>query len=74
MKTIEQHYIEYRKACYGTLILSFAQERETRQAFHAGVLVAISTMSEISELPEDEAVERLKKMAEEATAAAAPKP
>lgn len=52
----QQTWLDYRKACYGDAPLPESQERETRQAFFSGALVAFATVSEISALPEQVAV------------------
>lgn len=66
MKTFQEEWKNYRDKVYPKGIGAL-QNKELHQAFFAGVLVTLQNVQRVSQLPEDEAVEAVKKMAEEAT-------
>lgn len=67
MKTLAQEWTEYSIACYpeGASVM---QAMETRQAFFAGALVALQTMTvEVAALPTQDAEKCLAALVHEAT-------
>lgn len=68
MKTLEEHWITYKTACYPNGIPSH-QERECHQAFFSGALIALNDIvASCSELSEEQAYNTILKLIEEAEA------
>lgn len=57
---LHEEWLEYRQACYGKgPELHPIQEKETKQAFFAGMLVIFKMLEQMQELPEEQIMKAL---------------
>lgn len=68
MKTLQENWEFYRDKCYpdGTTPVQY---RECRQAFFSGAAIALSAMSEISGMSDDDALKSLQDLHNETISA-----
>lgn len=63
---IEKEWLRYRTACFPDGKVSPVQDRETRQAFFAGALVACGLMTDVAKLPDEDAEKALVRLMKDA--------